>query len=41
MRERGTGINEMEQLKMQNRQLEAHLEILKKYKELKRRWCQK
>jgi transposase len=34
-------LREVEQLKIQNRQLEAQLEILKKYKELERRWCQK
>ena len=34
-------LSELEQLKLKNKQLEAQLEILKKYQEIERSWSQK
>ncbi|PUB12515.1 helix-turn-helix domain-containing protein [Paenisporosarcina sp. OV554] len=33
-------VNEMEKLKAENRYLKQHIEVLKKYKELERKWYQ-
>jgi hypothetical protein len=35
------GLSEIEQLKLKNKQLSIEIEILKKYREMERRWFQK
>lgn len=36
-----TGLNEEDALKLENKQLKAQLEILKKYQEIERSWSHK